>query len=408
VTRANDRSLRTDRGIMVKNRAVWTVVGATGDRFTGTGLTVTGSDGTVTLPGHYLHSSVELGYAETVHAAQGRTVDHGILVADAPLDGRALYVGMTRGRADNHAYVRTPSNRTAVDVLAAAIAADWADTPAIDVRADLTRRHARPHLQLDQRRIPGLLPEPRLRELVRERDRFRHLDLHGHKYRLRQLDDDQRTQRAGLAELTERRHHILGELNAALTERAALHAWQRSPRRDLSHRIQRLETELRGVGPELARHHDTVHARQPELDAARQWVNDHRADYARQQLVEDRLALDVDARALQAGRDTPPYLVAEIGPRPNDPRSAKRWDRTAGLAEQYRAAHGIDHPDYTLGRAPSWEDDLHPDPDRRDLSRAIRQTAPGLPSEELGLSARHERDLQRSIEPPGIDLGLGW
>ncbi|MDT5256110.1 MAG: UvrD-like helicase C-terminal domain, partial [Mycobacterium sp.] len=40
---------------------------------------------------------VELGYAQTVHGAQGATVDHSLLIVDGPIDGRALYVGMTRG-----------------------------------------------------------------------------------------------------------------------------------------------------------------------------------------------------------------------------------------------------------------------------------------------------------------------
>jgi hypothetical protein len=56
------------------------------------------SDGTIRLPKDYVDQHVQLAYAETVHAAQGRTVDHAILLADDMIDGRGLYVGLTRGR----------------------------------------------------------------------------------------------------------------------------------------------------------------------------------------------------------------------------------------------------------------------------------------------------------------------
>ncbi len=45
VTRANDRTLRTDHGLMIRNRAAWTVTGITDD-----GLTVHGPDGIAFLP----------------------------------------------------------------------------------------------------------------------------------------------------------------------------------------------------------------------------------------------------------------------------------------------------------------------------------------------------------------------
>ena len=133
VTRTNDRHLRTDHGEMVRNRARWIVASITPDG----AIEAVGPDGRVTLPSSYVSTSVELGYAQTVHGAQGRTVDHALLVVDGHLDGRGLYVGMSRGARSNNAYVAVDGNRTGRDVLETAIHGDWADTPAIEVRAQL-------------------------------------------------------------------------------------------------------------------------------------------------------------------------------------------------------------------------------------------------------------------------------
>ena len=43
---------------------------------------------------------MELGYASTVHSAQGRTVDQAVMVIDHRTEEELLYVGMTRGRHD--------------------------------------------------------------------------------------------------------------------------------------------------------------------------------------------------------------------------------------------------------------------------------------------------------------------
>jgi ATP-dependent exoDNAse (exonuclease V) alpha subunit len=139
VTRRNDRTLRTDRNIMIKNRAAWTITAIHDDA----SLSVHGHDGTVRLPADYVNTFVELGYAQTTHAAQGRTVDEAILVADRNLDSRGLYVGLTRGRYANRAYVITAGDgRTGNDILESAIRRDWADEPATRTQRDLNLDHA--------------------------------------------------------------------------------------------------------------------------------------------------------------------------------------------------------------------------------------------------------------------------
>jgi len=137
VTRRNDRTLNTDRGLMVKNRDHWSITTIHPDR----SLTLTGRTGTVRLPAEYVVEHLELGYAQTSYATQGRTVDTALLLIDSRTDSRGVYTPMTRGRDSNHAYVVVEDNQTALDVLSQAITRDWIDQPAVARQAELRPNH---------------------------------------------------------------------------------------------------------------------------------------------------------------------------------------------------------------------------------------------------------------------------
>jgi conjugative relaxase-like TrwC/TraI family protein len=104
ITRANDRRLRLTATDWVKNGERWTItqVGKQGD------LTVrhTRSHRTVWLPADYVRTSTGLGYATTIHAAQGVTADtmHGLLIGHE--SRQQLYTMLTRGRTANHLYLQ--------------------------------------------------------------------------------------------------------------------------------------------------------------------------------------------------------------------------------------------------------------------------------------------------------------
>jgi ATP-dependent exoDNAse (exonuclease V) alpha subunit len=132
-TRRNDRQIRTDRGEMIRNRARWTIEAIDPDG----SVTVQSNDGRVVLPAAYVADHLELAYAETIHAAQGRTVDHGLVLIDGPADGAAVYVGLTRGRQTNTAYVATEPERSAVETLEDALERTWTDRPAIELQVEL-------------------------------------------------------------------------------------------------------------------------------------------------------------------------------------------------------------------------------------------------------------------------------
>ncbi|WP_423982781.1 MobF family relaxase [Ilumatobacter sp.] len=157
-TRHNDRRLRTSRGDHVRNRERWivTTIHPNGD------LAVSRLEGhgAITLPAAYAAEYVELAYATTEYGAQGITADRGLTLATTATTGRGLYVGMTRGRAENLALVVTDEStlETARDALESTLAVDRADIPAIryrrDVRQDLLGLRATPALAT--RGSPGL------------------------------------------------------------------------------------------------------------------------------------------------------------------------------------------------------------------------------------------------------------
>lgn len=150
LTRRNDRRLGVSRTDWVKNGDRWTVTalnrnGSLRVRHLRSGLQVT-------LPTSYVDAHVELGYATTVHAAQGITADvtHGILTGTE--DRRLLYTMLTRGRSENHLHLIADAagpdaeqflpgineQLTAVDVLDRVVARDGAAVSATTENAHAT------------------------------------------------------------------------------------------------------------------------------------------------------------------------------------------------------------------------------------------------------------------------------
>jgi conjugative relaxase-like TrwC/TraI family protein len=166
VTRRNNRTLRTDRGVMVKNRDHWTITSIHRDR----SVTLTGRTGRIRLPADYVTENLELGYAQTSHATQGRTVDTALLLVDSQTDSRGVYTPMTRGREANHAYVVVEDNQTALDVLTHAITREWIDQPAVARRLQLDPHHSRqltPDRSGDEKEVDERIRH--LRQLIEER-----------------------------------------------------------------------------------------------------------------------------------------------------------------------------------------------------------------------------------------------
>jgi hypothetical protein len=104
ITRTNDRRLRTSVSDWVKNGDRWTVSSV--DHDGGLRVKHRRSGRTVHLPASYVRDSVELGYATTIHTAQGITADtmHGLITGTE--SRQQLYTMCTRGRLSNHIYLQ--------------------------------------------------------------------------------------------------------------------------------------------------------------------------------------------------------------------------------------------------------------------------------------------------------------
>ena len=106
ITRRNDRRLRSGRD-WVRNGDQWEVTHIHADRAVTIRRPGRRRGGRVVLPAEYVAEHVELGYAITAHRAQGSTVDTAHLLVDPSTTREQLYVGLTRGRTSNIAYVAT-------------------------------------------------------------------------------------------------------------------------------------------------------------------------------------------------------------------------------------------------------------------------------------------------------------
>jgi conjugative relaxase-like TrwC/TraI family protein len=115
-TRRNDRTLpvegdgpRSGGGDgHVRNGDRWRVLAAAASGLHVEHLDRPGRDGhgaRAFLPAPYVAAHADYGWATTITAAQGATVDVGLVLVRPGIDREHLYVALTRGREANHAYI---------------------------------------------------------------------------------------------------------------------------------------------------------------------------------------------------------------------------------------------------------------------------------------------------------------
>ncbi len=150
LTRRNNRTIPIGAHDWVKNGDRWLV-----ERVRESGaLDVVHHDTGrhITLPADYVAEHVSLGYASTVHGAQGITADTCYTVATGEESRQLLYVALTRGRHSNHVYLTTAGDGdphsvitrdallppTAVDILTRVLARDGAPVSATSTERTAT------------------------------------------------------------------------------------------------------------------------------------------------------------------------------------------------------------------------------------------------------------------------------
>ncbi|MFJ5951418.1 MobF family relaxase [Streptomyces noursei] len=143
VTRLNNRRMTVRGGRdFVKNGDTWRVqkILADGDVV----VRHTQHRGRIRLPANYAAAQCELGYASTIHRAQGMTVDTSHALASARSNREGVYVQLTRGARTNRLYVAIEDGDRLDDVLAQIAARRRAQLSATESITTLQREISAP------------------------------------------------------------------------------------------------------------------------------------------------------------------------------------------------------------------------------------------------------------------------
>ena len=353
-TRRNDRRLRTNRQLMVKNRDRWTV-----DEIHRDGsVTVTGRSGEVRLPKEYVAEHVELAYAETSHASQGRTVDRSFLFLDGPTGAAGIYVPMTRGRESNEVFVAVRGEERPADVVSEALSRIWIDRPAIALRDELTP----PTVDDDGGRgaIGLALPGHQLKGLVERAAEVQAA--------IRKLECDraqkQRLYERTVSQLADTKDHLRRVEHQLAAARAQSEHFDRPLVRHL-HRpeVESARTQLRWLPGAVEEERVTVADLEREVTNLKGLSLTERLAEGRErklvaEMTELRSQLSDDARARGRHLAENPTDAARdrLGPVPGGGPAREAWIEAAGRMAQHQAAWDVPEH-HILGRRPEMFND---------------------------------------------------
>jgi conjugative relaxase-like TrwC/TraI family protein len=394
-TRENDYSLLSDRGDPVVNRNSYVI----DERRSDGSLVVRRIDGgpgvvgqVHDLPGSYVASNVELGYASTVHSAQGATVKLGGVVVDENMSREGLYVGASRGAEANTIYVithddddhRKPEDRPdRFGVLASVLEREGAQQSASEVMreeiegaeslarlepmwADVVGERARAD---NEQRLMSVLDESTAQRLAQDKS------LGNVTRMLRQAELAGLDPASVIEAVTNKELVTADSVATVLTWRIGHHIGEASP---LS---------------------SSYTARTPEgTDAKSRWARE--------------LAEAMDRRIIELGEvaalDSPQWAKG-LGPVPEEPHAALEWCERAGAIAAYREAHGYQSEHDAIGPAP--------------LAGAVEARAAwqraydalGRPEAQRDLAGARDEELHAAVEtyrreeawaPPHVDEQL--
>ncbi len=390
-TRQNARRLVTDRNLMVKNRDLWAVATVHGDGR----LTVEGKTGRVDLPADYVQEHVELAYASTSHASQGRTVDRSFLFLDEATNAAGIYVPMTRGRMSNEVFVSCQGEETPADVVTESLARSWIDRPAVARRAELAS--VRPDAGQGDGPVDRSPLGPKvLRQLL---ERAHEIDR-----QIRRVEYQIGVCQRELQSLGQRRQQLdrsLHDLEARGVEAQKFLAQHDRPLHRRRHRpeieaarrqSQWLPRAIAQAERELGELDTKENAVRGRLERASLDLQDRRELVGERHAIGRRLDDDRLARGTNRAADLPAYVTDRLGPRPATRPAALLWEVAAGQLMQHHTAFGLAEGS-PLGPQPL--------PLDNDAYMASHQAA-------TEAAARLDRALGRELEiaPPEQGLGL--
>ncbi len=349
-TRENEPTLVDSAGLQVINRRMYRVQQLHEDGSLTVQHVVGRNDdgaeklgGTVRLDAPYVERNVALGYAGTVHATQGRTVDRGYLYGDEGVSREAAYVALTRGTELNIAFLvtqrepdehslktldstaigqmarileRETTDRSAVEMLRAGLDYSESLKSLVPIWADVTGRHTREQCRAMLAEMLGTDSVARL-DAEQADPLYRHLrerQLQGHDIEalLRDAIGDPRS-------LADAR-----ELGALLQDRVEKAAARRTPEREPAgsdwavRTPESLEGELGEFAREVA---EAIQARQEHLG---------------QQVAEE----------------APEWALDRLGALPEQEPDRGAWEERAGIVAVYREMYEVEGTGTVIGQAP--------------------------------------------------------
>jgi conjugative relaxase-like TrwC/TraI family protein len=302
------------------------------------------------LPPEYVAEHVALGYASTIHAAQGRTVDVCYTVAGAGTARDSLYVSMSRGRDSNVVFVVTRA--TGRDAAAGEAHSVEPRPPAAVLRDILRQGEDRNTAALQQQErsladecsapflVASLAQVAGVATATRTSDVLDQLTADG-RLSPEQLAaivaDDAYPSLDRLARAAEAAGHDRAVVLAAAVDRGSFDG-SRSVAKVLHARVRE---ELRGqLTPQLETFHDLVPTgHDPEYTPYLTAIADRL----------DEVRADLGAQVADRGDE---WAVRDLGAVPDDPIARLEWEDRAGWAEVARALGGVDSDADPLGAAP--------------------------------------------------------
>ncbi|MHB1445495.1 MAG: AAA family ATPase [Acidimicrobiales bacterium] len=322
-------------------------------------LTVrTDRGGHLSIPAWHLEAGhLCLGYATTLHKAQGATVDVGLFLATDASYREAGYVALSRGRLANHVFALAPENARweighgadgalipdAMEALIASLSRSKAQALATEHLADMevkgvesARRVWEARHRLGQELAASAPPD--------------------HHHRADRLE-------IYISYAEARRTEAAKMVAGAETDLAKAAAAPRRERRDLvpdaEYRLAHVRGRLAGCTAEMGR----LASEARELaEAARRredWVEANADRIAAYREMGVRLAGWERGLGVRASYLRPRHVIDRIGPQPVAYAAGREWEMAAGAIEGYHQRWGI-RPEMGLGAEPEdllqWND----------------------------------------------------
>ncbi|HEV2809651.1 MAG TPA: helicase C-terminal domain-containing protein, partial [Acidimicrobiales bacterium] len=359
-------------------------------------LTLIGHTGRVELPCDYVQQHVELAYASTSHASQGRTVDRSFLYLDGGTNAAGIYVPMTRGRTSNDVFVVCQGEETPADVVTESLARSWIDRPAVARRAELAeaKRQGGEDVASEADRRPlGPRTLRQLLERAHEIDRHRRAAEYEVKFCQRELQSlDHRRQTLDLScrdfeARSARAQEVLAQHDRPLHRRSHRHELEVARRESqwLPRALAEARSELRELDAKEATLKDRFSRANLDMRARPDLVGESHT-------IARRLDEDRRVRGTNGLTEPPAYVVDRLGPRPSAGPTAALWEDAAAQLMQHHTAFDLEDG-AVLGRQPRPMDNDAYSTSHRAVAAAI---------------SRLDRALGREleIEPPERSLGL--